>query len=117
MNRVDNIDLTGGSLLKSKGKKNTKAKPKSRSGSKTKKTRSASPKTKSPAKAKKATKAKPKSRSGSKTKTKSKKNMNMASHKLADNLIQLGVQLKNHNMEGTKKPKTRKTHTSSILLA
>lgn len=145
VNKVENIDLTGGSLLsgaakkkakktkvaksrstsrtkKAKTVKSTKSKSRSRSalrGAAKKKARTSKSRSGSRVKKTKVTK----SRSGSKTKkSKAVKSM-MDSHKLADNLIQLGVQLKNQTVEGgvKHKPKAhkpaKKSHSSSILLA
>jgi hypothetical protein len=142
VNKVENIDLTGGSLLSGAAKKKAKKTKvaKSRSASKTKKSKVTKSKSRSRSALRGAAKKKArtsksrsgsrvkktkaaKSRSGSKTKKSKVVKSMMDSHKLADNLIQLGVQLKNQTVEGgvKHKPKAhkpaKKSHSSSILLA
>ena len=122
--KVENIDLSGGALLKGGVRKRRKSKaknPRSKSA-KVRKTKSRSKsvkrvkrtKSKSRSKSTKVRKSKSKSvkrtkktRSTSRTKKSKGADLKMNGQALADNLIQLGVHLKNMNLDGAKKPKNK----------
>ena len=109
--KVETIDLSGRGLAggKRKAKKVKKAKsPK----------KSASPKkSKSRSRSKSASRSKPRKSSATKKSRKSsaskKTALSINEHKLADNLIQLGVQLKNMQLDGGKR---KKAHKSPVRL-
>ena len=108
--KVETIDLSGTGLLggKRKVRKAKKAKSPSKKSTSPKKTkRSSASKSKSRSKPRKSSATK-KSRKSSASK---KTAMSINEHKLADNLIQLGVQLKNMQLDGGKRRKTKKSPT------
>ena len=107
--KVENIDLSGSGLVggKKKGAKKTarKKSPRKASASSSKRStkgRSASRK-KSGSRPRKSSASRKAKRSGSASK---KVAMGINEHKLADNLIQLGVQLKNMQLDGGKRKKS-----------
>jgi hypothetical protein len=108
--KVETIDLSGKGLVggKKKARKAKKAKsPSKKSASPRKTNRSSASKSKSRSKGRKASAGSKKTkRASSGTK---KTAMSINEHKLADNLIQLGVQLKNMQLDGGKKRKARKS--------
>ncbi len=106
--KVETIDLSGKGLSGGKRKAARKAR-KGKSASK----KSASPrKTKSASRSKSRSKGRKASAGSKKTRRASagskKTAMSINEHKLADNLIQLGVQLKNMQLDGGKRRKARK---------
>jgi len=112
--KVETIDLSGTGLVG--GKKGRKRSPK-----KSTKSRSSSRKgTKKATKSRSSSRKRSGTRKSSASKRGSKKasmpgkkiSMGINEHKLADNLIQLGVQLKNMQLEGTGKKRNRKRSAS-----
>lgn len=114
--KVENIDLSGSGLVggKKKGAKKAarKKSPRKVSASPSKRSskgRSASRK-KSGSRTRKASGTRKSKRSGSASK---KVAMGFNEHKLADNLIQLGVQLKNMQLDGGRKRRSSKGKSKS----
>jgi len=111
--KVETIDLSGKGLVGGKRKsarKAKKAKSPAKKSASPKKTKKAS-KSKSRSKTRKASTASKKTRKASAGSKKTAMSIN--EHKLADNLIQLGVQLKNMQLEGGKR---KRVHKSPVRL-
>lgn len=118
--KVETIDLSGSGLVSGGKKKKTTVKkaPKKRSvtrkasasAKKATKSRSASRKRSASAKKTSGTRKSSKKRSSPSSK---KMPMSLTEHKLADNLIQLGVQLKNMQLDGGKRRRKSPSHGKS----
>ncbi len=113
--KVETIDLSGSGLVGGAKRSKKRTLRKKSVSSKKSKTRSTSAKKRRTSKsrstsARKRSSSKKKSTTGSK---KTKSVMSVNEHKLADNLIQLGVQLKNMQLDGSGKKRKRSRKPSA----
>ena len=112
--KVETIDLSGSGLVggkKRRGARKSSKKSRSSSRRKTGKSRSSSRKRSGARKSSASKRASKKSSSPSKKIT-----MGINEHKLADNLIQLGVQLKNMQLDGGRRKRKRPTAKKWLIL-
>lgn len=116
--KVETIDLSGSGLVSGGKKKKTTVKKTTKKQSATRKSSVAKSSKSRSASRKKTTSTKKSSKtrktSAKRSSPKSKKMpMSLTEHKLADNLIQLGVQLKNMQLDGGKKGRKSPRQTKS----